>query len=155
MKDIIILTATILVMIYGFRIMMYIDNFLNQGGFQREGESIVSKKVLVMQSAEIQSEDADMIEALTMLNHYAATYDVIYSPLIPDSCTYDYVMALSGSDVDNLILCAESKRMLQGAYTVAKCNDKVYESVFHREDVDEIVFDEAGIKRIFQKQVVA
>ena len=151
MQNAVLVISMIGVFVFGYILIGRVDSFLEKGGFSGFSGDTVRKDVLVFSSSEKQNNEAEsMISSLTDLS---LSYDIVQRPQIPDKCSYDIVLTISGNDMDNLMLCATAKRVYTKVFTLAKCNDKRYECIFCREDVDAFVFDTKSAAAIIYNRV--
>lgn len=140
MQNAVLVISMVGVFIFGFLLMRRVDGFLTGGGFHKTPGDSVVKDVLVFSECAKQSDEMNAIK--DSLGGLAKQYDIINKPQIPEKCRYGIVVSISDNDMENLMLCAMAKRLYVDVFTVAKCNDKRYEPVFCRDDIDVFVFDD-------------
>jgi hypothetical protein len=61
---------------------------------------------------------------------------VISEPHLPDRLPVKSVLALSDSDIDNLLLCHESHRRCPEIFCIARCSSSVFQKIFRDAGVD-------------------
>ena len=66
-------------------------------------------------------------------------YDEIDAPSLPREGSYELVLALSASDVDNLLLLTQAKKRFAGVSTCALLSDTMYLPVFEQAGIDYIL----------------
>ena len=81
----------------------------------------------------------DIFSAREWLKKSKYCYDEIDAPELPREGHYQLLLALSKSDVDNLILCAAAKKQYDGIKTAARLTDTVYLPVFRDAGIDYIL----------------
>lgn len=118
---------------FGYYLMRRLDKFLDSGGFSGSTAARTKQAVLIFGEPEIAGPLA------RHLGKKGVTYRITDRPDISDDAAFLAVAAISGSDLDNLLLCAHAKRLWPDVLSFAVCNDITYKNVF----------DSTGIDRIF------
>ena len=68
-------------------------------------------------------------------------FDVVEYPAFPLLRMYRTVIAVSQSDLDNLLLCVVAKQRDPSIRTVALCNGRIYRQLFDQTCVDKVITD--------------
>ncbi len=66
-------------------------------------------------------------------------YAYVLTPDLPDPARYDAVLALSGDDSANLLLCVAARHACQHVKTCARCNQAIYLALFQQLAIDQIL----------------
>ncbi len=130
--DVLLTAATIGVMVFGFFLMTRVDRFLSDGGFEAGAERGDKSVVLVL------APDA-ILNALEADGKELFSYKKIVEPLVPADTKTTAVLALSDSDLDNLLLCSEARHLHPNAFIVAKCNDTLYLNIFQSVGINQVL----------------
>lgn len=121
------------ILLYGYYLMRRLDKFLDTGGFGNSAAVRSNRAVLIFGEPEIAEPLA------RYLREKGVTYRVVEDPDLSGDTVYLAVAAVSGSDLDNLLMCARAKRLRPDISSFAVCNDTTYQNVF----------DSTGIDRVF------
>ncbi len=84
-------------------------------------------------------QEEDIFSAREWLKKSHLNYDEVDAPALPDAGGYHFLMALSKSDMDNLLLCAAARQRCRGVITAARLCDTVYLPVFREAGIDYIL----------------
>jgi len=84
-------------------------------------------------------QEEDIFSAREWLKKSHFCYDEVDAPSLPRKGYFYLFLALSKSDVDNLVLCAAAKRQYEGIKTAARLSDTVYLPVYKQTGVDYIL----------------
>jgi hypothetical protein len=136
MPEFILVLTLLCIIIFGFYLMKRLDAFLAGGVLLNSSKNISHILFFGLSS------DSDIINALENIN---VIYDLTDNECFAPLNIYNIVFACSENDMNNLMICSSAKRSDSSIYTVAKCNNKLYETVFRRDEVDKIVFDSRSI----------
>ncbi len=126
----------------GYLLMCRLDQFIDRGGFVREPEAATEKEILLY------GDRKTITEIGRALDDAAITYDCTTEPAIRGSTTYHWIGACSGDDLDNILICLSAKRKNHQIRTIAKCNDRTYETIFQQTGVAVILPNEVAAYRI-------
>ncbi len=137
MPEFILVLTILCIIILGYYLMNGLDAFLTGGVFINPSSKNVSHILLFGLSS-----DSEIINVLEDIN---VIYDLTDNECFTPLNIYKIVFACSDNDMNNLMICSSAKRADYNIYTVAKCNNKLYETVFRRDEVDKIVFDARSI----------
>jgi hypothetical protein len=141
--DIVLILCMLGVIALGYAIVGRIDKFLNNAsiGVCSDADEYANNKseVLIYPSEGLPS------GLLQLLLREGIGYCLITEPSMPDNSEFSALIAISGSDLDNLLLCSEAKYMRPATVLFARCNDSIYLSIFEK----------IGINRIFTGKLSA
>ena len=84
-------------------------------------------------------QEEDIFSAREWLKKYHFCYDEVDAPTLPLNGNFHFLLALSKSDVDNLIFCSAARRRFEGIKTAARVSDTVYLPVFKDAGIDYIL----------------
>ena len=121
------------ILLYGYYLMRRLDRFIAAGGIPESPAARRQSAVLIFGGPEISGTLAASLE------EKGITYEVTDHPDLLEYSAFLAVAAISESDLDNLLLCSEAKRLRPDILSFAICNDMTYKSVF----------DNAGIGCVF------
>lgn len=152
MQDAVLIIAMIGVFAFGLYLMKCIDVFLAGGESNSKSDNLVQKDVLLFCDHDCGNTEIEKL--IKTLGEEPFSLDIVDSPGIPSNSRYGVVIALSSNDMDNLMLCAVAKHTHGDNYTIAKCNDRLYESIFRRQDVDALVYDAKNVVPLLCGRVV-
>lgn len=131
-----ILSLTVLgIALYGYCLMRRLDKYLNARSISNRSSEIIKQSVLIFG----EPETAEPL--IRHLEERGITYRVTPRPELSEDTALMAVAALSGNDLDNLLLCAQVKRLCPDALSFAVCNDMTYKNVFNS----------AGVSRIYTR----
>ncbi len=85
--------------------------------------------------------EEDIFIAREWLKKHDFCYDEVDTPTLPVAGNFHLLLALSNSDVDNLLLCAAARQRFETIKTAARLTDSVYLPVFKDAGVDYILPD--------------
>lgn len=143
MPEIILALGILCVILFGYCLMKKFDAFFADGRKAHPPEDSRNRVLLFGLSSNVSVLDA--------LDRLKIGYDLAETGSFIPQDKYTMVFACSDNDIDNLLVCSSAKKTDSGLFTVAKCNDKLYETVFRRADVDKIVFDTKSVITTVQK----
>ena len=121
------------ILLYGFFLAKKFDGFLAKGNFRPRPAAHETKEILLYGAPAL----LRPISLLLEQNGVGADYSD--APLLCENAAYLYVFALSESDLDNLLLCADARRALRGVKTIARCNNSVYRPLFEKSGVSRVL----------------
>lgn len=132
----VIIPTLIGIALFGYFIMGRLDAFFAKGGFNDSPLAKVDKKLLIYcaRQAELL---LDKLEP--ELQRQGIRCGVLTEPHVPPSDDLLAVLALSARDLDNLLLCHEAKHLRSDIYTIALCNDRLYQHFFADAGIDQIL----------------
>lgn len=136
---IIVLIGTIL---YGYVLMKKLDGYISQNFIKEEYVTLPQKDILLY------GEPETIAAVVGVLEKESVLYDVTAQPEIKENTVYDWIGAFSEDDMNNLLICMGGKRKNPRVYTIAKCNQNIYEVVFKEMDITIIVKQEISAKQI-------
>lgn len=84
-------------------------------------------------------QEEDIFSAREWLKKSHFCYDEVDAPALPREGIFRLLLALSKSDMDNLLLCAAARRRFGGIKTAARLTDTVYLPVFKEAGIDYIL----------------
>ena len=84
-------------------------------------------------------QEEDIFSAREWLKKSNFCYDEVDAPTLPREGSFHFLLALSKSDVDNLLLCSAARRRFEGIKTAARLSDTVYLPVFKEAGIDYIL----------------
>ncbi|MHB1154091.1 MAG: NAD-binding protein [Eubacteriales bacterium] len=137
MPEFILVLSILCIIILGYYLMKRLDAFLAGGVLINPSSKNISHILLFGLSS-----DTEIINVLEDMN---VIYDLTDNECFTPLNIYKMVFACSDNDMNNLMICSSAKRSDNNIYTVAKCNNRLYETVFRRDDVDKIVYDSRSI----------
>jgi len=143
MPELILAFGILCVIIFGYCLMKKIDLFFT-GNNKADPSGENRDRVLLFGL----SSDTVVLDAL---NHLKIRYDLADSEFFIPPDQYTMVFACSDDDINNLLICSSARRSDSEIFTVAKCNNRLYEAVFRRADVDKIIFDTKSVITAVQK----
>lgn len=92
----------------------------------------------------------DVLEQLMLQRHISCLK--LSEPHVPDHLKLRLVLAVSGNDMDNLLLCNEARHVDPGVVTIAKCSNSIYRDIFERAGISRILtdslFDDAVLQAV-------
>lgn len=92
----------------------------------------------------------DVLEQLMGKHHIACLK--LSEPHVPDHLKLRLVLAVSGNDMDNLLLCNEARHIDPSVVTIAKCNNSIYREIFEQAGISRILtdalFDDAVLQAV-------
>lgn len=144
MPEIILALGILCIILFGYYLMKKFDAFFT-GDMKAHPSGENRNRVLLFGL----SSDVFVLDAL---NRLKIGYDLADIDFFIPPDKYTMVFACSDNDIDNLLICSSAKKSDGDLFTVAKCNDKLYETVFRRADVDKIVFDTKSVITAVQKK---
>ncbi len=83
--------------------------------------------------------EEDISFAREWLKNSHFCYDEVDAPALPRGGNYRFLLALSKSDVDNLLLCTTARQRFGGIKTAARLSDTIYLPVFKEAGIDYIL----------------
>lgn len=84
-------------------------------------------------------QEEDIFSAREWLKKSHFCYDEVDAPTLPREGNFRFLLALSKSDVDNLLLCSVARRRFDSIKTAARISDTVYLPVFKEAGIDYIL----------------
>ena len=84
-------------------------------------------------------QEEDISSARAWLKEFRFYYDEVDAPALPREGDFCFLLALSKSDMDNLLLCAAAKQRYDGIKTAARLSNTVYLPVFKKTGVDYVL----------------
>lgn len=137
MLDGIIIMALLGISVLGFFVMRRLDVAMEDIAVVDHIEKVRRATVLIY------SEEAGHEEAiktiLEELDQQGIPHVETTNGNVQDLMLFTHVVAISDSDLDNLLLCHRAKRLKPDVETIASCSKYVYQSVFKDQGVDWIV----------------
>jgi hypothetical protein len=147
MLEVLMIIVLIGVILFGFVVMRSLDLALNHMNEIQNTVLDSEKAVLVLSS------DHDADEWIQVLSTNKISFQKIHDPDLSDLKRFSVVLALSDKDLDNLLLCNKAKHANEKIFTVARCNNYIYKSIFIQQGIDRIVTEHLAadaITRILQ-----
>ena len=130
--EIILIISMLILMAAGYLLMDKLDGFLSGNKIEVIKHDEELDKILVYLGESdmdnLFKEIADINPRLVIAKEYE-DYELR---------KYSAIIALSGNDADNLLLCVKANHLMAGMTTVAKCN----------ESINFEIFEESGITRV-------
>jgi hypothetical protein len=112
------------IMILGYILMDNIDRFMKKGGVVKEYQGESESTVLIYASDGI----LPALEPLLSREHIS--YRILRDPHSPRNLHTHTALAISDNDLDNLLFCSEIRHLHPNAYTIARCNNALYQHVY-------------------------
>jgi hypothetical protein len=76
---------------------------------------------------------------IAVLSDKQIPYISTSEPDIPDNMRLMMLLAISNSDLDNLLLCCKARHLFPDACLIALCNDMLYHSIFMQTGIQYIL----------------
>jgi hypothetical protein len=137
MKDIILALMTIATMLLGFLVMRRLDGYFQRRGTLGEAPVLSRAGILLF------GQGALIVALGALLQDKDIGYVALCGDHIPSGAAFTVAVALSDSDLDNLLFCANVRRHYAGVPVLARCNDYVYRDVYAS----------VGAERVYDKNV--
>jgi Trk K+ transport system NAD-binding subunit len=137
MLDVIIIMAMLGISVFGYRVMKRLDVALEDIVVVDHIDKVRRATVLIY-SEEVGHEEA-IRTILEELDQQGIAHVETTNGNVQDLMPFTHVVAISDSDLDNLLLCHRAKRIRPNVETIASCSKYVYQSVFKDQGVDWIV----------------
>lgn len=135
----VIIPALIGIALLGYFIMNRLDSFFEKGGFIDRPLTKTNHKLLIY-CAEQPEPLLSRLEPELQRQGILCNY--LTEPHVPAPDDLLAVLALSERDLDNLLLCHEAKRLRSDVYTIALCNDQLYQHFFADAGIDQILTED-------------
>lgn len=84
-------------------------------------------------------QEEDIFTVREWLKKSQFCYDEVDAPNLPREGNFRFLLALSKSDVDNLLLCSAARQRYEGIKTAARLSETVYLPVFKEAGIDYIL----------------
>lgn len=139
MSSFIVILVTAYLIVFGWLVMWGLDRFLR--GWKRRRPAV--QAVHALQTILLYGADKSCLPPALW-----ETCDAVDTPNFPAGGEYRLVLAVSDSDLNNLMLCAAARRAVQSVQMIARCNDSVDRAVFHDHHVDVTVSDAAELQAL-------
>ncbi len=144
--------AVLIVLVFigiGYLLMGGIDHFLEKTFPETPPVSPETCAALIF--GELNRPEA--LEQLMLRRHIA--YLKLTEPHVPDHLKLRLVLAVSGSDLDNLMLCNEARHVNPDVITIAKCSNSIYREIFEKAGISRILTDAMFDDNILQAVVAS
>jgi len=128
-----LLIGTIGVLALGFVIAWRFGSFLDAGGCTRLPETLRNVRVLLLAPDDLRA---------PLLLQLDARHLSISAPVrseLPDGLQFSILLALTGSDFENLRLCSAARRLSPGSAAVARCRDPLFLHLYKSVGADRIL----------------
>lgn len=134
------------VIVLGFWVMKRLDKALfEQTDFACAGTEPGKKaKVLIFVDENGEDFEAEIHALMHELTFSGIPYERTTNPGYQKLENFSCVLALSGKDLDNVLLCHQAKRLRPEIGTIARCSRNVYREIFHEQGVDRIISNAPG-----------
>jgi hypothetical protein len=114
--------------------------FLGKAGLNRMHKSQEEETAQIAEPGTLlfgQEEDTFSAREWFKKSHFC--YDEVDTPTLPREGNFRFLLALSKSDVDNLLLCSAARHRFDSIKTAARLSDTVYLPVFKEAGIDYIL----------------
>jgi hypothetical protein len=134
---VVILLAIALISLFlmGYLLMDRLDQNLKSGIIHAEAESPADVMHLIFGSARIVQELEPALEKEHV--HCRITSEM----KCPKGIRCQHVLAVSDSDLDNLLFCGLAKHAWPEVHLTARCNDRLHKGVFREAGIHKIIMD--------------
>lgn len=121
------------VLLLGYYFMGRIDCFLSEN-IQSESEGFPKKVDCI-----VYLPDRYVNSFVEELRQHELVCSMLYDPYDFPSTDYRAAFALSGSDLDNLLVCNKAKHYKSECFMAAKCNSRIYMDLYRKAGVTVII----------------
>ena len=129
------------ILLFGYYIMSRIDAFLQHDSFI-DNPNRQNEPVLLIYTTK--KTDPLLATLLPRLYRQKVRFLIVFDPHVPFKANVYAVLAISGSDIDNLLLCREAKHRFAEVYTIARCHDPLYRHFFQEAGINRILTGDAS-----------
>ncbi|WP_069998987.1 hypothetical protein [Cellulosilyticum sp. I15G10I2] len=141
----ILLIVSLLIPVIGVGyLMIKLDKFLEKGGFVTEDDKICPFAIVLGET--------DLAKQMTeLLEKNGISVLVLAEPfLLEKEKSFQYIFALSESDVDNIVLCKAGKKLFNIEKMISLCNDQRNENIFRSEKIRYLLGEHITAQILYQ-----
>ena len=120
--DLFILSVVAALLLFGYWVMDRLDRALGKKPPQKAASDTVDVAIFCT--------GAEAAPLTDRLSRQGITFRLCPTPAPTENTRFRCALALSDSDMDNLLFCREARRLCGDLQLMARCNDRMYHDIF-------------------------